>query len=146
MNETMTLPDKLGQSVSHLFHLYSAWAKQKGLNCNYLAIFHILIRQEACTQKQIGALWTLSKQTVSMACQKLFAEGLIEYLPSENDKREKVLTLTQQGKQLAYPLVDELDALECVATETFGNQHLAQTLQVWQDYTQILSQVMKVKL
>ncbi|MFA9499350.1 MarR family winged helix-turn-helix transcriptional regulator [Mannheimia sp. E30BD] len=144
MNDTMTQADKLGQSVSHLFNLYNAWAKKKGLNYNYLAILHTLVRLHTCTQKQIGTLWALPKQTISMACQKLHADGLIDYLPSENDKREKVLTLTEQGKTLAYPLIDELDVLELVTTKQFGNQRLAQTLQNLQAYNQILSQVMNI--
>lgn len=145
MNQ-MNRADELGQTASHLFNLYGAWAKQKGLNYNYLAILHTLVRLHSCPQKTICQLWALPKQTVSMACQKLSADGLIAYeTPNETfDKREKRLILTEQGKELAYPLIAELDDLESQVIAKFGDDKLAQTLQDLKHYTQILSQAMNV--
>ncbi|AUI66863.1 MULTISPECIES: MarR family winged helix-turn-helix transcriptional regulator [Glaesserella] len=117
----MNKMDQFGQIMSQASHLYGHWAKQKGINYNYLAIFHSLVRLTACPQKQICTLWALPKQTVSMACQKLYADGLIDYVPAENDKREKLLILTAQGKALAEPIVAELDEVEQQILDRFGD-------------------------
>lgn len=128
------------QGISHIGEFYVAWAKKKGINYNTLAIFHTLVGFTHCTQKQICQAWALPKQTVSMACQKLSADGLIAYLPAENDKREKQLVLTEQGKQIAIPIITELTQIELQILNQFGNERMADFLNEFNELKQIFIQ------
>lgn len=120
-NQHLNEFDRFGQITSSILHLYQTWARQQGINYNTLAVLHTLVRFGSTTQQNISALWELPKQTVSKTCQHLYAQGLIEYMPSL-DKREKMLILTQAGKDHATPIIARLDHVEGCAIKAFGEQ------------------------
>ena len=111
--------DYFGQTASHVFGLYGAWAKSRGLNYATLAVLHALTKNTAHTQKDICTEWALPKQTISATCQKLHKDGLLAF-DSATDGREKVLYLTEHGRAYALSIIGELDEIENRAVAKFG--------------------------
>ena len=56
---------------------------------------------ERATQKEICKYSYSNKQTVNSAVKRLRENGLLEITPSEESKREKIITLTEKGKKYA---------------------------------------------
>ncbi len=135
--------DKFGQTTSSILHHYANWAKTQDINYNILAVVHTLSRYQTCTQKQICMLWELPKQTVSTTCSRLLADGLIEFLPANNDKREKLVQLTKQGVAFAAPIIDRLDTIEQSAIHEFGEQRTLILIDELEQFDSVLARAMK---
>ena len=71
-------------------------------------MLYTLATEGSRTQKYIGEEWSLPKQTVSGTCKTLAEQGLLTFHESEQDKRERLLSLTEQGKEYAAPLVQNM--------------------------------------
>ncbi len=135
--------DKFGQMTSSILHHYANWAKTQAISYNDLAVLHTLSRYPTCTQKQICVLWELPKQTVSTTCSRLYANGLIEFLPTDSDKREKLVRLTEQGHIFATPIIDRLDAIEQSAIDEFGEQRTLTLIDELGQFGSVLARAMK---
>ncbi|WP_044470025.1 MarR family winged helix-turn-helix transcriptional regulator [Mannheimia massilioguelmaensis] len=103
---------------------YSEYAKRFHLNYNELIVLYSLVTQKVCTQKQIGAIRELPKQTVHNICRKWIAEGIINVLDNSEDKREKNLTLSKKGQTLALPIIEPLLELEYQSVAEFGVENM----------------------
>ncbi len=74
------------------------------------------------TQKHIGEEWSLPKQTVSGVCKTLAGQGLIEWQEGEQDRRERLLSLTEKGKAHAAPLTENAQEFSNKVFATFGDK------------------------
>ncbi len=135
--------DKFGQMTSSILHHYANWAKSQNISYNILAVIHTLSRYQTCTQKQICVLWELPKQTVSTTCSRLYTNGLIEFLPTDSDKREKLMRLTEQGRAFATPIIDRLDTIEQSAIHEFGEQRTLTLIDELGQFGGVLARAMK---
>ncbi len=136
----MTKIDEIGGLMSQSVQLYALWAHKKGLNYNSLAVFYGALNYQHCTQKQISTQWSLPKQTVFSVCKQLHAQGLLDFEPAQQDKREKILTLTAKGEAFARPIVDEIRAIEMQVVQSFGEQEIVDFIEKLQQFNQIVAQ------
>lgn len=118
----------LGETVGHIERALESWAKKRGINRNIFAVLHTLYRDEQCTQKQICDDWLLPKQTISTVCQNLITQGLLQVSDRSNDKREKILQLTEAGMAYTKPLMDELDHIETQIFSHFDEAEMQKML------------------
>ncbi len=135
--------DRFGQTTSTILHHYAKWAKTQDISYNILAVIHTLSRYHASTQKQICVLWELPKQTVSTTCSRLLLDGVIEFLPTNADKREKRMQLTTEGITFAKPIIDRLDAIEQSAIDEFGEQRALALIDELEQFGSVLAKTMK---
>ncbi|VEE07267.1 MarR family transcriptional regulator [Neisseria animalis] len=123
--------------------LYSQWAKQQGLNYNTLAVLFTLATKGRCTQKQIGELWHLPKQTVFSICRQLAEKGHIGFEQNTNgDGREKIMFLTESGTAYAKPVAEKMQAMETLALQRFGADNSRQLLAQMARLADILAETM----
>lgn len=87
--------DQLGMRISRIDSAFDQWIKQQNTNYNTLAVLYTLATEGSRTQKYIGEEWSLPKQTVSGTCKTLAEQGLLTFHESEQDKRERLLSLTE---------------------------------------------------
>ena len=64
----------------------------------------------------------LPKQTVSGVCKTLAGQGLIEWQEGEQDRRERLLSLTEKGKAHAAPLTENAQEFSNKVFATFGDK------------------------
>lgn len=100
--------DKLGQLLSGINNLYVQWAKSKGIGHTTFIILYTLYYRENCTQKDICDVWNLAKQTISTQCNELFDQGQINIVQNHENRRQKILSLTDQGRAYIRPLAEEM--------------------------------------
>ena len=129
-----------GQSDS----LYNRWANKHNINNVRLFVLYTLDRNESLTQKRISLYTGLAKQTVSSVIQALKKEDIIILLPSINsDKREKLVVLTDKGKQYCKELLTPLYVVEERTFELMGEDRVKQMVDSINLFNTILDKEMR---
>ncbi|OOF45688.1 MarR family transcriptional regulator [Rodentibacter trehalosifermentans] len=131
--------DQLGKQVSEMDDLLDSWVKKLGINYHHFAVLYSLSHAEngQCTQKQIGEEWYVPKQTIFNICKEYREKGWIEFFESQSDKREKMMRLTELGKQQAEPIYQATIALFEKIFNTLGKQKTTQLFTLIGELNQI---------
>lgn len=117
--------DQLGTRIGRIDSALDQWIKQQGLGYNSFAVLYTLATEGNCTQKYIGTEWCLPKQTVSTTCKALAEQGLLVWEEGAEDKRERLLSLTEKGKAHVLPLMREAQAFSGKIFAAFGAKRTA---------------------
>ena len=73
---------------------------RRGLGRNHRWLLHLVGRHPGTTMVELLSRMQLSKQTLSRLLGELVAHGLIERRASARDRRQRLLELTQAGREL----------------------------------------------
>lgn len=106
--------------LSGTLDLYRIWAKQHGLNYNAFVILYTLDDYKSCTQKQICDWWALPKQTVHGILMDFEQKGYITITANAENKRERLILFTENGRAFASSILDRLHEMEENAMEKLG--------------------------
>ncbi|SUT93671.1 MarR family winged helix-turn-helix transcriptional regulator [Actinobacillus lignieresii] len=117
--------DLLAETMAKTLDIYVQWAKKNGLPENEYFVLYSVYHNEQCSQKTICEEWCLPKQTISFVCKQLIERGWLATEANPNDKRGKLLRLTEQGKAKIEPIIAEQTALESQSAVEFGEEKLA---------------------
>ena len=128
MYTNFTHADQLGMLFSEITHYHYAWAKKQGISYNQLAVLHSLVHLEQCTQKQIAQNWAIPKQTISTICKHYIQTGIIADSAGD-DKREKLMQLTEKGESYAKAIIERFDDAERQVFDEFGIERSEALLQ-----------------
>lgn len=103
--------------------LYEEWAGEHGLSSFSLFVLDSLYGKEnGCTQKQICTDWMLPKQTVNSILKCFEEKGYIESRTAEEDKRKRLIVLTNEGNAYGEHIIRELRELEERIMERMGKE------------------------
>lgn len=133
--------EQLGELSTQIHFLYSEWAKKQGINFNVLAVFYTIDKYQQCTQKQVCTEWIVPKQTMSTLCKQLAEDGYIAFTQGTDDKREKTMMFTEQGKTYALPILDKMKQLEQTILLELGQTEMQQMLTSMKRFTEIFVRV-----
>ena len=96
--------------------LYEEWAKKHGLSYyELLVILSIMEPDGPCLQKDICTHWQLPKQTVNTI--------LKNFAPSEEDRRGRVILLTDAGRLFMEATASDLQAHERSVWQKMGQEN-----------------------
>lgn len=127
--------------------LYSNWAKKYGLTYHSLytlyAIFH---NTKDCSQKKISEEWLMPKQTVHSILREFEEKQYIYFEVDENDKRNKVIRLTDKGKAHAETILPKLFTIEMKVMERMGNNKRKEMIESNNLFFQLLSEEMEKEI
>lgn len=131
--------DRLGKHISEMDDLLDSWVKKLGVSYNHFAVLYSLSNAEngQCTQKQICEEWYVPKQTVFNICKEYREKGWIDFFESQSDKRERIMRLTESGKQQAEPIYQATITLFEQIFHVFGKQKAAQLFTLIDEFNQI---------
>lgn len=124
--------------------IYENYAKENGLQGRSLQLLlWIYYNQKGVSQSYLVEKTLLSKQVVNATIQVWQKKGYIELVSTENDKRQKLVKLTEKGNQISKKILDPLETVEVRALSTLSNgeRQLFQTL--FSKYTQALKKEME---
>lgn len=144
-------PKKVSQSllqynalIRETDELYHNVAKNLRLpDCAFWILYSLRESELPLTQSDICNSLYYSKQTVNSALKKLETDGYIA-LCSLSDRRRKQLHLTEKGYLLTANTIDRVIDAELEALSDLSEQDRALFLAVFEKYTTILKQKMKV--
>ncbi len=83
-----------------------------GVSSQQMRIAGFIAHNGACTQKSIENVFNLSRAGVSQLVDHMEANGLVVRMPSEEDKRLCLVTLTEEGMSRAQKQYNEICKLE----------------------------------
>lgn len=131
--------DELGKHISEIDSAVNQWIKKLGLSYNHFAVLYSLTNAPngQCTQKQIGDEWYLPKQTVFNICKEYKEKGWIEFEISPNDKREKIMRLTPDGRATAEPILQATLSISEQAFSDFGKKKTMQLFTLMREFSEI---------
>ncbi len=106
-------------------NVYEEWAKAHGLSVNCLLVLCAICDSgDGCTQKRISQKWLIPKQTISMVFKDLQRKGFVELSPLPEDKRNKTIRFTEEGKEYADTIVNALRKAELSVIEEIGVERM----------------------
>lgn len=130
-------------AVDRTDYLYEKWAKKLGVN-NYVSrIMYMLYLSEVNRQKEMVENYDMPKQTVNTVITELQKKGYIILIPDENDKRSKIIKLTQEGINYANKIVTPLLDCEIRVLKKMGTQRVEMLIDTMNQYADLLETEMK---
>jgi DNA-binding MarR family transcriptional regulator len=75
-----------------------------GLSPGHRQILHLVGREPAITMSALVGILSMTKQTVSRLAQDLIARDFMRQVPGQVDRRQRLLTLTDQGQGIERDL------------------------------------------
>lgn len=124
MQEQRTLREELRRCYAAWIEMdlvYEEWAKERGLSVNMVWVLHALCDEGTVhTQKEIGQQWRIPKQTVNTILKDLALRGWITAQPLPEDRRNKRIDLTPEGRCFAEGVVGALKERELYVMEQLG--------------------------
>ena len=103
--------DDLGKKISEIDKRIDALIAKTGLSYSEFAVLYTLAKDGRSTQKKISEEWLIPKQTVFNVCKDFRQKGLVQIGKQSTDKRERAMSLTQKGHDVADPIVRASDEL-----------------------------------
>ena len=100
---------------------YSTFAKNMGVDTSELYVVDALWDEpEGLSQRAICEVCDMGKQTISAICKRLAARDVVVARASQADKRERIMTLTDEGREQWRLSVERMRELEVKAAAAIG--------------------------
>ena len=90
-------------------------ATKMGMRSGEPMVMEYVYNHDGCSQVDICNAWSLEKSNVSEKVSTLMKRGLLKRKKSKVDKRKKVLSITEEGRQIWAPTQEVLDAMNAFA-------------------------------
>lgn len=119
--------------------IYHNFAKSYGLSdCAFWILYLLRETDTQYTQTEICNMLSLPRQTVKSALKNLQSEGYICLTPVENNKKSKILVLTEKGEGLAKNSADMVLKAEIKVLRQFSENELQLFLSLSEKYAVLL--------
>ena len=103
----------------------------------YDAVFH----KGGMTQKEICQRTFQSKQTVNLIIKNLLAESYVTVAEAPEDKRNKIVRMTDAGRACCEPVVRHITWAEDTAMSLFTPEKQEQLIDLFQRFTKNLARL-----
>lgn len=123
--------------------LYTRWAAHCGIGYPELMVLYSLKTGTDLTQKQITEEVGLVKATVNTVIRDLRNRSLVILEPGRHDKREKLVFLTEKGKQYADGIINPLLAAEERISRKIGAERMKQTIETMELFNLLFEKELK---
>lgn len=127
-------------ALSSTLDLYRIWAKKNQLSYNELVILYTLDDYKTCTQKQICEWWALPKQTVHGILLDFEKKGCISISTNTENKRERLITFTENGERYASSILEKLHKMEENVMRQLGDELRTQLIACNTKYYELLKE------
>lgn len=103
--------NRIYKSMDIVYHNY---AKRVGLSdAAFWILYSVAESERAFTQRELSSEWSFPPQTVNSSLKDLAANGIITLEPLENNRKNKLIRLTDDGRALIDECVLPLMQAEC---------------------------------
>ncbi|MDO4396007.1 MAG: MarR family transcriptional regulator [Clostridia bacterium] len=108
--------------------LYEDWAAWKNINSNLLMVLYELDHGDYITQKMIADYTGIPKQTVNTVIKGLLEQEYVTLTCGKNDRREKLVVLTDEGRKFGEELLAPLYDMEEKVFHIMGEERVQQMI------------------
>lgn len=122
--------------------IYEDYARKAGVSYNSLYILSAIYQSENCTQKQICEITLLPKQTVNNVITSFYKNGYIGLCELPENRRIKVIHLTEAGRQYAEALLPRIHTSNLRAMEALTDEEQNALLHTMNQYVAVFRKEM----
>ena len=114
---------------------YGTFAKKIGVDTSELYVVDALWDEpEGLSQRSICEACDMGKQTVSAICKRLAARDVVVANASQADKRERIMALTDEGREQWRLPIERMRELEMKAAAVIGPEEAVLFVKVIKQY------------
>ena len=122
------------------FALYDEYAKRNGMLMKTLLVVNALFYAESgMTQTEIGQRTFQSKQTVNLIIKNLLAEGAVTVTEAPEDRRNKLVQMTEVGSARYEKVVRHITWAEDTAMSMFTPEEQTRLIDLSRAFTKNLT-------
>ncbi|MDO4944775.1 MAG: MarR family transcriptional regulator [Ruminococcus sp.] len=129
--------------VNRTDYLYEKWSKHQNVNSCVSKIMYMLRSADMTTQKEMAECYGMPKQTVNTVISELHKKEYIQLIPDENDKRSKIIKLTDKGEKYADEIVTPLLDCEKKVLAEMGEERVKMMIDTMKQYADLLEKTMR---
>ena len=106
LTDPLAVFNQVYKEMDEIYHLY---AKQHGVSDTALWLMYSLYQSEtAYTQREFCSDWHYPPQTINSALKNFEKQGIIELQSIPDNQKNKLIVLTQKGKDWAENIISPL--------------------------------------
>lgn len=144
MNDDLVyLMRELNKEISIGNRIYGEFSAKQKYNYIESPILYSLLIFENVTQNDIVNEYSLPKQTVNNIVKKYETLGIVELKVDQNDKRKKIISLTEKGYEYISTQLNPLINRENEAAKELGSAKLKEIIKSLQDLNKALLKAFK---
>lgn len=129
----------MGELDSNYDALYRRVAAFFGISsCELWIYYFLLMEADGATQRKISDKMIFPLQTVNSAVSALAKNGMVTLETDRENRRNKIIRLTESGRAFAKKTVSHLLQAEIRVTETFGEEKAASLNSLRAEYFSLL--------
>lgn len=103
--------NQIYKSMDIVYHKY---AKRVGLSdAAFWILYSVAESGREFTQRELSSEWSFPPQTVNSSLKDLVGKGIIKLEPLENNRKNKIIKLTDEGRAFIDRYVSPLIRAEC---------------------------------
>lgn len=126
------------------FALYDEYAKSNGILMKTFLVLNVLFyAKNGMTQKEICERTFQSKQTVSLIVKNLQADGYVTLEENADDKRNRTVRMTDEGRVYSEKPVRHITWAEDTAMSMFTPEEQEQLIDLSRRFTKNLTDLVK---
>ncbi len=104
--------------AQHLFSAeFHASLQKVGVQISEWRVLAVLADHGSSSVQEVANVALLPQPTASHACRRLENEGLISRIENDRDRRRKMLSLTDDGRELVEGLIEQAETMEAQTLE-----------------------------
>ena len=132
--------DRICESARKIDQAYEVWATKHKLTLYELLMFYEIFQKEnmEITQKDLSMKLGAPKTSVNSLIKKQLQAGYIEMRINPQNKREKIISMTESGEHFAKSLVQPLFQYEEEAMEMLDDRDVETVITVQNKFADIL--------
>ena len=124
------------------FALYDEYAKRNGMMMKTLLVVYVLFYAvDGMTQKEISRRTFQSKQTVNLIIKNLLAESYVTVTEAPDNKRNKIVRMTDAGRAYCEKAVRHITWAEDTAMSLFTPEEQKQLIELSRTFTENLTRL-----
>ncbi len=102
--------DRIYETVRKINQVYEIWAGKHGLTSYEMQIYYVILQREGMTitQKELCMELDAPKTSINSIIKKQLGTGNIEMKVNPDNRREKIISLTDRGREFAENLIQPL--------------------------------------
>ncbi len=126
------------------YAVYDKCAKINGLTINELFVLDILwFSNNGETQKTISERMSVNKQTINSIINKLEKQKFVKFIEVEKDKRNKLVCLTDSGKEYAKDIIPPAAKADNLAMAELGLTKAQELVKLTTEFTENMEKYFK---
>lgn len=138
--------DRIYGSVRKIDQAYETWAVGHGLTLCEMWIYYMMLEEgnTMVTQKNLSMELGIPKTSINSMIKKQLKLGYMEMQTNPGNKREKMLSLTEEGRKFAQELIGPLFQYEEEIALVLDDQEVEIAVKVQNQFADLLMEKIKI--